>query len=298
MTNDGTLTMISSHSLQADIHPLGAQLYALRDVTRDKVHDLQWNGDPAVWKGRAPVLFPIVGALVGNRYRIDGESYQLSRHGFARDRMFTLVEATPSSALFRLHWDEETFKVYPFRFSLDMRFALDDETLTMTASVGNLETTRELPGSFGFHPALRWPLPYGEARADHAIVFEQDEPAPIRRLDSAGLMLPKGFLSPVVKRTLALRDDLFVDDAIVFDSINSRSIRYGASSGPTIEIAFPDTPQLGIWSKPGAGFICIEPWHGFADPQGFSGDFRTKPGSFLVAPGQIKDCTMSISLRN
>jgi galactose mutarotase-like enzyme len=297
MTSRETLTTIFSSRLQADIHPLGAQLYALRDVARDKMQDLQWNGDPAVWKGRAPILFPIVGALVGNRYRIDGESYQMSRHGFARDRMFTLVEATPASALFRLHWDEETFKVYPFRFSLDMRFVLDDETLTMTASVKNLGTARELPASFGFHPALRWPLPYGEARVDHAIVFEQEEAAPIRRLDSKGLLLLKDFPSPVVKRTLALRDDLFIDDAIVFDSINSRSIRYGASSGPTVEIAFPDTPQLGIWSKPGAGFICIEPWHGFADPQGFGGDFWTKPGIFLVAPGQTKDCTMSISLR-
>jgi galactose mutarotase-like enzyme len=292
------LTTISSPKLSADIHLLGAQLFALRDMKMDNRdgRDLQWNGDPAVWKGRAPILFPIIGALSGNQYCIDGNTYRLPRHGFARDRTFTLVEATTSHALFRLQWDEETLKVYPFHFALDMRFALDDAMLTITASVKNLETTQDLPASFGFHPALRWPLPYGQARADHVIVFEKDELAPIRRLDAEGLLLPDGFPSPIMQRELRLRDELFVDDAIVLTSLESRRVRYGAATGPAIEIAFPDTPQLGIWSKPGAGFICIEPWHGYADPQGFSGDFRTKRGIFIVSPGQTKVCTMAITL--
>lgn len=293
MSNRDSLTAITSQNLRAEIHPLGAQLFALRDKGD---RDLQWSGDPAVWKGRAPILFPIVGELAGHHYRVDGNTYHLSRHGFARDRLFTVAEATSSSALFRLTADEETLKVYPFRFTLDIRFVLNDATLTVTASVKNLETTRTLPASFGFHPALRWPLLYGSPRADHVITFEKDETTLIRRLDGEGLLLPEGFPSPIVNRTLQLRDDLFVDDAIVFTSLNSRRVRYGAATGPAIEVAFPDTPQLGIWSKPGAGFICIEPWHGYADPQGFNGDFRDKPGIFLVAPGETKDCTMAITL--
>jgi galactose mutarotase-like enzyme len=178
-----------------------------------------------------------------------------------------------------------------------MRFALAGLTLNILAAIKNLEDDKTLPASFGFHPALRWPLPYGQPRAAHAVQFERDEPMPVRRVDSKGLVLPSAFATPVRERRLQLRDDLFTDDAIIFDPIASRSLRYGADTGPQLEFRFPDTPYLGIWSKPGAPFICIEPWHGHADPEGFSGDFRAKPGIFLVPPGGIKECAMSISLR-
>ncbi|HEX4634790.1 MAG TPA: aldose 1-epimerase family protein [Rhizomicrobium sp.] len=292
MTDD-PLIKISSPGLRAEIHPLGAQLCSLKDRAG---RDLQWNGDPAVWKGRAPILFPIVGALAGNAYRLDGRRFCLSRHGFARDRMFSLTGATSASACLRLNWDSETFALYPFRFQLDMNFHLEDTTLRMWASVENLEDQKILPLSFGFHPAFRWPLPYGQPRAAHALRFEYDEPAPVRRLDAHGLLAPTEFETPVKEQRLELRDDLFAKDAIIFDRIASRRIRYGAEHGPQLEISFEDMPQLGVWTKPEAGFICIEPWHGFSDPQGYSGEFYDKPGLALLPPGTSKDFAMTISL--
>lgn len=286
------LVSIASAGLSADIDPRGAQLFALRDA---EGRDLQWNGDPAVWAGRAPILFPIVGAVAGGRYRLDGQAYALGRHGFARQSLFEVVEGGPSRALLRLRWNEETLKAYPFRFELDLAFALDAATLALTATVRNLGEAL-LPASFGYHPALLWPLPYGQPRADHAIVFEHDEPAPIRRLDAEGLVLPQPVPTPVEGRTLALRDALFADDALVFDRLTSRSLRYGAAAGPSFDIAFPDAPCLGVWTKPGGGYICIEPWWGHADPQGFTGDFRDKPGVFMVEPGQARDCAMTLTL--
>src|SRR5690348_4374973 len=163
---------ISTPQLSAEIHPLGAQLYSLRDQAG---RDLQWNGDPAIWKGRAPILFPIVGALVGNAYRLDGRVYALSRHGFARDRLFSLISAGPANAQLRLDWDAETFAVYPFRFRLDMHFQLSGVSLRISASLRNLEDRETLPASFGFHPAFRWPLPYGETRSGHFLEFEKEE---------------------------------------------------------------------------------------------------------------------------
>jgi galactose mutarotase-like enzyme len=287
------LIAISSGLLRAEIDPQGAQLFSLRDADG---RDLQWSGDPAVWKGRAPILFPIVGALAGNRYRLDGEEYALSRHGFARDRLFSVVDATQASALFRLAWDQESFKVYPFRFQLDLLFTLTDATLKITATVRNLEDDKNLPASFGFHPAFAWPLPYGEPREAHLLQFERDEPAPVRRLDANGLLLPEKFETPVKNGKLALRDALFETDAIIFDALSSRRLRYGPERGPHLDIEFSGMPELGIWTKPGAGFICIEPWHGFADPQGFSGDFRAKPGMALLAPETEKTFAMSIAL--
>jgi galactose mutarotase-like enzyme len=292
MTDHG-LTRIVSPNLSADINPLGAQLFALRD--RDG-RELLWNGNPKVWKGRAPILFPIVGALVENQYRLDGKIFALPRHGFARNRLFLLVESAPASAVFRLAWDDETFKVYPFHFQLDLRFAVADATLHIAAVVRNLENDKTLPASFGFHPGFCWPLPYGEPRSAHVVRFEKDEPAPIRRLNAEGLILPGEFVTPVVKRELQLHDDLFKADAIIFGDIISRRLRYGADRGPQLELAFPRMPQLGVWTKPGADFICIEPWYGYADLQDRPGDLRLKPGIALLPPGTTKEFTMSISL--
>ena len=286
------LVKICSQQLTAEIDPLGAQLFSLKDP---EGRDLQWNGDPAVWKGRAPILFPIVGALAGNRYELDGRTYSLFRHGFARERLFSLVERDAASALFRLDWDQETFRLYPFHFQLDLRFALTSASLRIVATVKNLEAHKELPASFGFHPAFRWPLPYGQARAGHFLDFEKEEPAPIRRLDSQGLVMPAEFETPVKNRKLPLRDELFAADAIIFDALASRRVTYGAARGPKLEIAFGGMPHLGVWTKPGAEFICIEPWFGLADPQNRTGDFRAKPGLALLAPGASQDFAMTVS---
>jgi galactose mutarotase-like enzyme len=287
------LIRIASQGLSAGIHPLGAQLFFLQDAGG---RDLLWDGDPAVWKGRAPILFPIIGALAGNAYRLDGKAYSLSRHGFARDRMFTLLDATAQTARLRLGWDAESLALYPFRFELVITFSLSDATLRISALARNLEEARMLPASFGFHPAFRWPLPYGEPRGNHVLEFGREEPAPIRRLDSQGLLMPEKFDTPVQGRKLPLRDQLFEKDVVMFDSLASRRLRYGAAQGPQLEIRYDDMPQLGVWTKPGAGFICIEPWHGFADPQGYAGDFRDKPGLAHLPPGTGKEFTMEISL--
>ena len=292
MTTARALIRIASGHLSAEIDPMGAQLFALRDA---EGRDLQWDGDPAFWTGRAPILFPIVGALVDDRYRIDGKTYDLPKHGFARRNLFDVVETTATSAVFRLRASEATLKVYPFHFELDLTFTVEGATLTLTATVRNMGDA-PLPASFGFHPALRWPLPYGEPRADHRLIFAEDEPAPIRRIDTDGVVLPEPVPTPVVGRDLVLRDDLFTNDAVIFNALRSDRLRYGAATGPSLEIAFPDTPYLGVWTKPGAPYICVEPWHGIADPVGFDGDFRSKPGVFEVAPGRAKEIAMSITL--
>ncbi|WP_156678311.1 aldose 1-epimerase family protein [Sphingomonas profundi] len=283
---------IAGDGLSAAISPLGAELRILRDAAG---RDLLWDGDPAVWSGRSPLLFPIVGGLAGGRYRLDGQNYELPRHGFARRRRFALLEQAPAAATFRLEADEETRAAYPFAFRLDMRYAIAAATIRLEATVANLGDTA-MPASFGFHPALRWPLPYGAPRADHRIRFGANEPTPIRRLDTAGLVDPRLRPSPIAGDTLALDDDLFVEDAIILDRPASRSLLYGAAAGPQLRIDYPDMPMLGLWSKPGAGFLCIEPWQGFADPAGFDADLFAKPGIVIIPPAGRRTFAMSITL--
>jgi galactose mutarotase-like enzyme len=283
---------LSSGDLTAQVNPLGAQLSALRDRAG---RELLWDGDPAVWNGRAPLLFPIVGTLAGGRYRLDSTVYSLPRHGFARGRMFEVLESTPAAAAFRLRADETSFPVYPFHFELELRFALNGPTLSVTAFVRNTGG-EDMPASFGFHPGLRWPLPFGKARSSHFIEFACDEPAPIRRLDTDGLLTPERHPTPISHRRLALADSLFQNDVIIFDEIQSRSVTYGADGGPRLRISYPDAPYLGVWTKPQAQFICIEPWHGVSDTAGFAGDFRAKTGVFTVAAGSALPIKMEITL--
>ena len=283
---------LSSGGLSAEINPIGAQLSTLRDPAG---RDLLWDGDPAIWNGRAPLLFPIVGALAGGAYRLGPKSYPLPRHGFARGKRFDVVESTPAAAMLRLKADQDSFKVYPFRFELEIRFALDGPTLSVTTWIRNANGA-DMPASFGYHPAFRWPLPYGQQRSAHAIEFASDEPSPVRRLDAAGLLMPERFPTPVVNRRLALQDDLFQNDAIIFDDLRSRAVTYGAADGPRLRLNFPDAPYLGVWSKPQANFVCNEPWHGVADPQGYAGNFSAKPGIFMVAPGASMAAKLAITL--
>lgn len=283
---------LSSADLHAEVNPFGAQLSVLRD---GKGRDLLWDGDAKIWAGRAPVLFPTVGEVAGGSYRLGEKSYRLGRHGFARGKMFEVVSCAADNATLRLRADASTLEIYPFHFELDVRFALQGAALDVTASVRNVGTV-SLPASVGFHPAFRWPLPYGQARAAHFLEFEQDEPAPIRRLDSSGLLAPEPQPTPVVGKRLLLEDSLFQNDVVIFDRFRSRSLTYGAADGPRLKVSYPDATYLGIWTKPGAPFVCIEPWHGIADPAGFTGDFTHKPGVFTLSPGGTQSLTMSIAL--
>jgi galactose mutarotase-like enzyme len=283
---------IRSDVLMAEIDPLGAQLSSL------KTHaalDLLWNGDPKVWAGRAPLLFPIVGVLEGGTYQLGTKRYPLARHGFARGKLFSIDGASSSAAVFRLIADESSLQVYPFQFELEVRYELDAATLSVTTWIRNRGNTA-MPASFGYHPGFRWPLPFGQARSSHFIEFESDEPAPARRIDSAGLLTPERHPTPIIQRRLALADSLFQDDVLIFDQVNSRSVLYGSDDGPRVKIHFPETPYLGVWTKPGASFICIEPWHGVTDPEGFSGDFKDKPGVLVLKGGGSFCARMDITL--
>jgi galactose mutarotase-like enzyme len=283
---------INSDQLIAEIDPLGAQLSSLKNRA---ALDLLWNGDPQVWAGRAPLLFPIVGVLTGGIYRLGSQTYRLPRHGFARGKLFATESTGASAAVFRLVADESSLLVYPFQFELEVRYELLGATLSVTTWIRNKGSTA-MPASFGYHPGFRWPLPFGGARASHFIEFESDEPAPARRIDSAGLLTPERHPTPIIQRRLALADSLFQDDVLIFDQISSRSVLYGSSDGPRIKIGFPDAPLLGVWTKPGAPFICIEPWHGITDPEGFSGDFKDKPGVFVLKGGGSFCSKMDITL--
>lgn len=287
------LVAITSGALTARINLQGAELWSLTD---GEGREYMTDADPAFWTGHAPLLFPIVGALNGGRYRLGDKSYELPKHGFARTSLFEIADRGETAVRFRLTDNDQTRIVYPFAFALDMAFALQDMTLRMIASVTNHGDT-PMPFSLGFHPAFAWPLPGGAAKADHRVTFAEPEPQPIRRIEpDSGLILPEPRPTPVDSDSLAPAAALFVPDALIWDDLHSRALTYGAPAGARLDIAFPDTPMLGIWQKPGARYLCIEPWQGIADPAGYEGDFRDKPGVVILPPGEKRSFRMDVTV--
>lgn len=283
---------IANEFLSAAINPLGAELSSLKDA---EGRQLMTNADPAFWTGRAPLLFPIIGELAGGHYRLDGETYALPRHGFARRQTFELLEREADRVVLRLTDSEETRAVYPFPFALDVAFTLNDATLFIDVRATNDGDT-DMPASFGFHPAFAWPLPFGQPREEHFVRFARDEPEPLKRL-ADNLVAPEARPSPLHGRRLDLNDDLFADDALIWENLHSDHVVYSADAGPSLRIAWKNMPNLGIWTKPGSSFVCIEPWAGIADPVDFSGEIWGKPGMVRIRSGESASWAMEITLK-
>jgi galactose mutarotase-like enzyme len=282
---------IASDWLTAEIAARGAELVGL---ATSQGRELLWHGDPLWWTGRSPLLFPIVGKVPGDRLLIDGKEYDMPQHGFARRMDFALLRADPSSCLFELRSSSETLQCYPFPFALRVAYRISDRALAVTATVCN-EGEVPMPMSFGYHPAFRWPLSDEPRREAYELQFEFDEPDPVPRLID-GLLSEQRVPSPVAQRRLQLSDGLFENGAIVFDALRSRWVTYGTRAAPMLRVRFPEMPHLGVWSKPGAPFVCIEPWQGYAAPVGFAGQLHDKPGIVLVLPGASKTYEMAIEL--
>jgi galactose mutarotase-like enzyme len=275
------LQQIASDRLGLAISPMGAQLRAIRTMDG---RELLWSADPHWWGFSCPLLFPIVGGLNENHYSLDGKRFHLAKHGFARKSLFEAVTVGRDHALFRLSASDETRAVYPFEFTLDVSFRVEDRRIEIAATLSNPGPVA-LPASFGFHPAFRWPLTPAQDRGEHSLVFDQDEPDPISKLNDDGTLSPERLPTPVRERTLVLRDALFAHGLV-----------YGAPGGPKLRIEFPGLPYLGVWTKPGAPFVCIEPWQGLADPEGYAGDLRAKPGVIEVMGGQSRTFAFSVTV--
>ncbi|MDB5235914.1 MAG: hypothetical protein JWR44_2907 [Hymenobacter sp.] len=273
----------------------GAELISL--VTSVNSLEYVWPGDPAVWARHAPVLFPLVGRLPNDAYQHEGQGYKLPQHGFARDQEFAVVHHSPTELVFRLQHDETTRAVFPFAFELTISYILHDTQLTVRWDVRNPALDQPLLFSIGAHPAVRCPLLPGEAFEDY--YFEFDHPVTLERhLLQGGLLT--GETAPVLREghELPLSYELFADDALVFKHYDFTSLTLRSrKSAHFARFRFDGFPYLGLWTKgAGAGFVCVEPWHGIASPAGEPGELREKEGILTLEAGQVFSATYSVEV--
>lgn len=287
--------IIRSAALSATIAADGAELQTVTLASGDEV---LWNGGPE-WPRRAPVLFPIVGRLAGDRLIHQGQSYRLGQHGFARDSRFDWVERGENRCVLELRDSVATREAYPFAFRLLMIFEIEGATLTVTTRVENPGHT-VLPCGVGAHPAFRWPLVAGVAQERHRLDFETDESTTTYLIED-GLLGAKT-PSPIKDRRLNLSPALFAVDAIILEGVASRSVRYVAEDAEgntprTLDVSWEGYKDLGIWSRQGgAPFLCIEPWFSMCSPVGWQGEFSEKPGLLLLEPQGTRDFSWRVTI--
>lgn len=279
-----------SAQLTAAVLAHGAELCLLRAATG---LDTLWPAGPA-WPRHAPVLFPIVGRLRDDRLNHASKAYRLTQHGFARDLPFVWLERTPDTAALMLCDTPETRAIYPFGFRLIIAYQVNANRLDISYTIENTgEAT--LPVSLGTHAAFRWPLVPGTPKEDYALTFGAAETAPLLGV-AGGLLMAAERPTPVRGRTLALAESLFADDALILPRPASRSVRYAAAGGPSVTVGWDGFEQLGLWSRAGGDFICIEPWRGMASPADFDGEFSEKPWLMLIPPGESEAALLSITI--
>ncbi|MFZ1528293.1 MAG: aldose 1-epimerase family protein [Ferruginibacter sp.] len=275
---------LENSNLAIEVNTNGAELQRLFNKQNGIEH--LWSGDPAYWGKFSPVLFPIVGALKENAYLYKGTGYHLPRHGFAREKEFTLTGKTEDELCFLLDAGEETLKFYPFQFSLEISYRLHQNSMLCNYTVQN-KGEDLMPFSLGAHPAFALPFLPGTGFGDYFLRFDNDESIIRWKLNDAGLISNESVKIELENNELNLHHRLFAEDAIVIKDLRSGSIRLSDSENTHgFHFAFSNFPFFGIWSAKNAPFICLEPWQGIADASDHNQDILQKEGIVLLPPGQ------------
>ena len=280
-------TTIRNANFTATINSKGAELISFESKDREFI----WEGNPEFWGKHSPVLFPIVGTLKDNQFQYKEENYILSRHGFARDMEFTIKAQTENSVVFLLGSSEATFKNYPFIFELQLIYILKGNKLIVQYKVFNKDN-KEIPFSIGAHPAFALP----ENFENYSLTFEEDTELKYFLLEN-DLLSDNTEVIHLQEHKLPLEYELFERDALVFKQINSNSISINENSKPVLKIHFKDFPNLGIWTKINAPFICIEPWFGYSDTTNNSGNITEKEGILILEANKVFECEFSIEIK-
>ncbi|HEY4327291.1 MAG TPA: aldose 1-epimerase family protein [Mucilaginibacter sp.] len=288
------MATIENEFLKVEINTMGAQLTSVYNKQNNTEH--LWQADAKIWGYHAPNLFPVVGALINDELLVDGKTYHMGRHGFARQSEFILLENDEDNASYSLPSCEKTLAVYPYRFDFQVLYTIIENALRITYKLINHDK-KTIYFSVGGHPAFNVPFNKGEKYEDYYIEFETEEKL------KTHLLAPEGFFNgetrpvPTPGNKLYLTKDMFDNDALVFKNLKSREICIKSDKHEqSISVEFPHFNYLGIWAKGGGDFVCIEPWLGCADTVGKHVDISQKEDIQSLKPGHVFEAAFFISV--
>jgi len=287
------MIQLKNKNLEVLIDKTGAEIKSIKNIQENK--EYIWDGKPEYWARQAPILFPIVGRVSDDKYMVDGKEYNLNQHGFARDLDFSVEQSNESSVVMSISWSKETLKIYPYKFKLKVTYRLDGNKLSIKYEVQN-EDEKVIYFSIGAHPGFNWPLFENENKEDYYLEFESEENCGIYGITENNLIFKekKPFLKD--SKFITLNNALFKEGALVFDNLKSKKVSLKSNkNNHSVTVEFPGFPFLGIWSKEsGAPFVCIEPWFGHADYDGFEGDFSEKDDNLSLFIDEKFECEHKI----
>jgi galactose mutarotase-like enzyme len=289
------MVSINNESLSISIKEIGAELCSI--ISQGSGKEYMWQADPDVWAAHAPNLFPIIGCLRDGSFVYKEKEYPCPKHGFIRkNNNISIAEKTATKASFLLQYSDDTLQVYPFKFEYWINFVLKGNVLNIAHSVVN-RGDEDMLFSLGGHPAFRCPINENENYSDYFLEFEKPETVQSWQVQKDGLIgkdtVPV-FDTPTV---IGLHPHLFDNDALVFKRLNSRRVSLKSrKSNQVLTVYFREFNYLGIWAKPNASFVCIEPWLGIADSYNSDRKFQNKEGLISLEPGQVFDATYSIEI--
>jgi len=274
---------------------VGAELCSIQNHENNL--EYIWQADPSIWNSHAPNLFPVIGGLKNGVFNYEGKEYAMPRHGFVRhNKNIQLKEKNDSSLIFELSHSQETLKSYPFKFHFEIGFSLDHKTLTINHKISNTDSN-PLYFSVGGHPAFNVPLFKGETYEDHYLEFDRKMDLNTFLLSDEGLVTKDTTLVVKEDNRINVHKDLFAKDALIFKNIPSKKVALKSKvSGEILSVEYKDFTNLGVWAKPGAPFVCIEPWLGIADGVNATGDIKTKEGIIELMPSQDFSASYAITI--
>ena len=285
---------IKNEHIKAKIKSFGAELNSLQKIDEDL--EYMWQGDSKYWNRHSPILFPIVGRLKNDSYTYQNQKYNMTQHGFARDKEFEVIKNEVDFIEFRLKSDEKTLEIYPFSFELYLSYKLEKNSLIVSYKVIN-KSDDKMFFSIGAHPAFNWCLKEDEKKEDYFLEFENIKETKRYFLNDKGLSYKSEDLK-ISDNKIALNEELFKNDALVLNDLNIKALTLKNSKNENfIKVDFENFPYLGIWSKPsGSPFICIEPWFGVADEDNSTQNLEDKKGLITLQKDEIFSCFYKIEI--
>ncbi|GAB3490271.1 aldose 1-epimerase family protein [Spirosoma knui] len=289
------MVTLENDLLRIAVQPKGAELTSIFDKIAGIEH--LWQADPSVWPWHAPNLFPVVGGLLNNQLLIDGNPYPMERHGFGRHSVFEITESTGTHAVFSLRSNDTTYAVYPYKFLFQIIYELSGSSLSVTYRILN-EDNKTMFFSVGAHPAFAVPFQAGDTYEDYYLEFDKPEALATHMLSSGGYFTGDVKSVPTESgNRLRLTKHLFDQDALVFKNLSSQRVSIRSDKhAQAVTVAFSGFPYLGVWAKPGASFVCIEPWLGCADSEGPQLPIEKKEAIQHVEQDSVFEATFVISI--
>lgn len=275
----------------------GAELASIKSKETDI--EYLWQADPAYWGRHAPVLFPIVGRLKDDKYEVDGKTYSMGQHGFARDETFQVIEQSATSVALALNSTEEMKTNYPYDFRLVIRYTLTDDTVKTHYQVENPSNDSEMYFSIGAHPGFNVPLTEDTKFEDYYFSFLPRKTRTTIPLSGPYLNTPAKTLAQT-NTDIALSRGLFDNDALIYEIKGENIFTIQTEKNDyAVSVKFTDFPYVGIWSPPqtDAPFVCIEPWFGIADTIDATGNLKEKLGIRVLAPKEDFQAEFEITVR-